>query len=128
MSVRSPANFDQRPNFGLRFFYVPYIYDTGPTAVFPFRRKSYSRFYALKKIHRPRPGLNPLKRRKRPSGTSFSRVIKYCGYLIQIRASCSLKSSNARENVIFTCLKLFLNLKWRKFKCYVGSSSSSNNM
>ena len=46
-------------NFGLRFFYVPYIYDTGPTASLPFRRKSYSGFLRSEKINRPRPGSNP---------------------------------------------------------------------
>ena len=29
-------------NFGLRFFYVPQIYDTGLKALLPFRRKSHS--------------------------------------------------------------------------------------
>ena len=37
---------------------MPQIYYTGPTALFPFRRKSYSRFLRTEKIHRPRPGLN----------------------------------------------------------------------
>ena len=36
-------------NFGLRFFYVPEIYDTGPTALPPFRRKSYSGFLRFEK-------------------------------------------------------------------------------
>ena len=36
-------------NFGLRFFYVPYIYDTGPTALLPFRRKSYLWFLRSEK-------------------------------------------------------------------------------
>ena len=35
------------------------IYDTGPTALLPFRRKSYSGFLRSAKIHRLRPGLNP---------------------------------------------------------------------
>ena len=47
-------------NFGLRFFYVPLIYDTGPTALLSFRRKSYSGFLRSEKIHWLRPGLNPL--------------------------------------------------------------------
>ena len=46
-------------NFGLRFIYVPYIYDTGPTALLPFRTKSYSGFLRSEKIHRPRLGWNP---------------------------------------------------------------------
>ena len=31
----------------------------GPTALLPFRRKSYSGFLRSEKIHRPWPGLNP---------------------------------------------------------------------
>ena len=46
-------------NFGLKFFYVPYIYDTRLTTLIPFRRNSYSGFLRSEKIHRPRPGLNP---------------------------------------------------------------------
>ena len=38
---------------------MPQIYDTGPTALFPFRRRSYSGFLRSEKIHRLRPGLNP---------------------------------------------------------------------
>ena len=38
---------------------MPKIYATGPTALPPFRRKSYSGFLRSEKIHQPRPGLNP---------------------------------------------------------------------
>ena len=34
------------------------IYDTGPTALLPFRRKSYAGFLRSEKIHQFRPGLN----------------------------------------------------------------------
>ena len=36
-------------NFGLRFFYVPQIYDTWPTALVPFQGKSYSGFLRSEK-------------------------------------------------------------------------------
>ena len=35
------------------------MYDTGSTALLPFRRKSYSGFLRSEKIHGPRPGSNP---------------------------------------------------------------------
>ena len=47
-------------NFGLRFFYVSQIYNTGPKALLPFWKKLYSGFLRFEKIHRPRLGLNPL--------------------------------------------------------------------
>ena len=46
-------------NFGLRFFYVPWIYDNGSTALLSFGRNSYSGFLRSEKFHRPRPGLDP---------------------------------------------------------------------
>ena len=36
-------------NVGLRFFYVPWIYDTGPMVLLPFRRKLYSGFLRSEK-------------------------------------------------------------------------------
>ena len=38
---------------------MPSIYDTGPTALLPFRRKSYLGFLRSEKIHRSRSRLNP---------------------------------------------------------------------
>ena len=38
---------------------MPQIYNTGPTVILPFRRKSYSGFLRSEKIHRPQPDLNP---------------------------------------------------------------------
>ena len=40
-------------------FYMPQIYDMGPTALLPLRRKAYWGFFSPLKIRRLRPGLNP---------------------------------------------------------------------
>ena len=45
-------------NFSLRFFYVPQKYDTGPTALLPFRRNSYSGFMLWKNPLTP-AGIEP---------------------------------------------------------------------
>ena len=46
-------------NFGLRFFYVPQIYDTGSTTIYSFRRKSYSGFLRYKKKWSTPAGFEP---------------------------------------------------------------------
>jgi hypothetical protein len=43
----------------VRFFHMLYIYDMGPTALLPLRRKSCYVFLSPLKIHRSRLGLNP---------------------------------------------------------------------
>jgi hypothetical protein len=55
--VNSAKNVDFHVHFGI--FYMPQIYDMGPTALLPFRRKACLRVFPLLKIRRLRPGLNP---------------------------------------------------------------------
>ena len=43
----------------LGIFYMPQIYDMGPTALLPLRRKAWWGFFLPLKIRRLRPGLNP---------------------------------------------------------------------
>ena len=43
----------------LGIFYMPQIYDMGPTALLPLRRKACWGFFSPLKIRRLRPGLNP---------------------------------------------------------------------
>jgi hypothetical protein len=43
----------------LGIFYMPQIYDMGPTALLPLRRKACEDFFSSLKTRRLRPGLNP---------------------------------------------------------------------
>ena len=52
-------------NFGLRFFYLPLIYDMGPTDLLPFRRKSYSGFLHSEKNPSTPAGIEPANLRSR---------------------------------------------------------------
>ena len=93
----------------LGIFYMPQIYDLGPTALLPLRRKACWGFFRPLKIRRLRPGLNPRTRVLKASTLPLDHRSRLgCAYILQqnVQTPHSVEYTGSKQ---FSLTQLFTN-------------------